>query len=461
MIKPEFSENVESQRFDPAPRCNDIVTEDSAAQIFVERYSEQVRYCHSTAGWYRWIGVRWQRDLTGWTYQQVRKLARELGEAHNERVRKTMGTTAFAGGVERFSRVDEAVAVTIDHWDTDPWLLGTPEGAVDLRTGRPRGPIRSDGITKSVGCAPVDCACPRWLRFLAETTGNDTGLIRFLQQYCGYCLTGITTAHALVFVYGPGGNGKSVFLDVVTTLLGDYATTAPMDTFTAALGERHPTDLATLRGARIVTASETEQGRAWAEARIKQLTGGDPIAARFMRQDFFTFRPTFKLFVVGNHKPVLRNVDEAARRRFNIVPFIIKPATPDPELKLKLIEEGGAILQWMIEGCLDWQLNGLIRPESVIAATEEYFSDQDLLGQWLEDCCDVQNGHSRIWDRSSDLFDSWTEYAVKAGDEPGSRKAFGQSMQRRGLEPYRVPGLGTRAFRFVRLKSHEAVTRDA
>jgi putative DNA primase/helicase len=110
-------------------------------------------------------------------------------------------------------------------------------------------------------------------------------------------------------------------------------------------------------------------------------------------------------------------------------------------------------MQWMIEGCLDWQRNGLNRPESVVAATEEYFSDQDLLGQWLEDCCDVQSGNSRIWDRSSDLFDSWTEYAVKAGDEPGSRKAFGQSMQRRGLESYRVPGLGTRAFRFVRLKS--------
>jgi putative DNA primase/helicase len=342
MMKSHFSENVESQRFEPPPRHpNDIVTEDSAAQMFVERYSEQIRYCHSTGAWFRWTGVRWQRDLTGSTYQQVRKLARDLGEDHNERGRKTIGKTSFASGVERFARGDEAVAVTIDYWDADPWLLGTPEGAVELQTGRHRGPIRSDGITKSVGCAPLDRGCPRWLQFLAETTGDDTGLIRFLQQYCGYCLTGITSAHALVFVYGPGGNGKSVFLDVVTTLLGDYATTAPMDAFTAAFGERHPTDLAMLRGARIVTASEAEQGRAWAEARIKQLTGGDPIAARFMRQDFFTFRPTFKLFVVGNHKPVLRNVDEAARRRINIVPFVIKPAMPDPELKQKLIEEGG------------------------------------------------------------------------------------------------------------------------
>jgi putative DNA primase/helicase len=461
MMRSEFSENIESQRFEPSRQhLNDVVTEDSAAQMFVERYAEKIRYCHSTGAWFNWTGVRWQRDLTGWAYQQARKLARDLGEDQDERGRKAIGKTSFASGVERFSRGDEVIAVTIDYWDPDPWLLGTPAGAVDLQTGQHRDPIRSNGITKSAGCVPLDCGCPRWLQFLAETTGDDAGLIRFLQQWCGYCLTGITREHALVFVYGPGGNGKSVFLDVVTTVMGDYATTAPMDTLTAAFGERHPTDLAMLRGARLVTASETEQGRAWAEARIKQMTGGDPIAARFMRQDFFNFRPAFKLFIVGNHKPVLRNVDEAARRRFNIVPFVAKPATPDRELKQKLIEEGGAILQWMIEGCIDWQRNGLIRPDSVVVPTDAYFSDQDLLGQWLEDCCDVQSGNPRIWDRSSDLFDSWTEYAHKAGDEPGTRKAFGQSMQRRGLEPYRVPNQGTRAFRFVRLKSHE-VTRDA
>jgi putative DNA primase/helicase len=461
-MRPEFSKNIESQRFVPSLQLmNDIVTEDSAAQMFVERYAEHIRYCHSTGAWFKWTGVRWQRDLTGWTYQQVRKLARHLGEDQDERGRKVIGKTSFASGVERFSRCDQAVAVTMDYWDSDAWLLGTPAGAVDLQTGQHRDPIRSDGITRSTACVPLDCGCPRWLQFLSETTGDDADLIRFLQQWCGYSLTGITREHALVFVYGPGGNGKSVFMNVVTTVMGDYASTAPMDTFTAALADRHPTDLAMLRGARLVTASETEQGRAWAEARIKQMTGGDPIAARFMRQDFFTFRPTFKLFVVGNHKPVLRNVDEAARRRFNIVPFVIKPPTPDRELEQKLIQEAGAILQWMIEGCLDWQRYGLIRPASVVVATDAYFSDQDLFGQWLEDCCDMQPGNSRIWDRSADLFGSWTEYAHKAGDKPGTKKAFGQSMQRRGLEPYRVPNQGARAFRFVRLKSHEGVTRDA
>ena len=146
-------------------------------------------------------------------------------------------------------------------------------------------------------------------------------MMRFLQQIVGYCLTGDTREHALFFIYGPGGNGKSVFLNTVSAIIGDYATTAAMDTFVASKSDRHPTDLAGLRGARLVAASETEEGRAWAEAKIKAITGGDPISARFMRQDFFTYRPQFKLVIVGNHKPVLKNVDDAAERRFNIIPF--------------------------------------------------------------------------------------------------------------------------------------------
>jgi putative DNA primase/helicase len=349
----------------------------------------------------------------------------------------------------------------VDYWDRDPLLLGTPGGTVDLRTGELSDGRRQDGITKLTSVAPSTDGCPAWLRFLEETTGNDRELIRFLQKWCGYSLTGVTREHALVFVYGPGGNGKSVFLNVVASILKDYAATAAMDTFTASKSDKHPADLAMLRGARLVTASETEEGRAWAEARIKQMTGGDPITARLMRQNFFTFVPQFKLMIVGNHKPVLHNVDEAARRRFNIVPFTRKPRVPDRELEAKLIGESPGILQWMIEGCLDWLANGLIRPASVMAATDAYFSDQDLMGQWLEDCCDSRLGDQSLWDKSADLFDSWTEYAVHAGEPQGSKKAFGQSLQRRGFEAYRAPNAGTRAFRFLRLKAMKDVTRDA
>ncbi len=335
-MRPDFSENIEFDRYEPSPRANDIVTEDSAGYLFVERYGDDIHYCHSTGAWFKWNGIRWQRDLTCAIFEQARRLSRELGEDQDERGRKVIGKTSFAAGVERYARSDEKVAVTIDYWDRDPWLLGTPGGTVDLTSGRLRDSIRSDGLTKSTMCAPQTTGCPLWLRFMTETTGNDGALIRFLQQWCGYALTGMTREHALVFVYGPGGNGKSVFLNVVTAILGDYARTSAMDTFTAAHGDKHPTDLAMLRGARLVTASETEEGRPWAEARIKQLTGGDRIAARFMRQDFFEFTPQFKLMIVGNHKPVLHNVDDAARRRFNIVPFMRKPETPDRELEQKL-----------------------------------------------------------------------------------------------------------------------------
>jgi putative DNA primase/helicase len=223
-----------------------------------------------------------------------------------------------------------------------------------LRTGELRPAQRGDHITKSTAVAPSARAdCPRWFDFLRQATRGDDGLMRFMQQVAGYGLTGDICEHALFFIYGPGGNGKTVFLNTVKSILGDYATTAAMDTFMANHHDRHPTDLAMLRGARLVSVSETEEGRAWTESRIKQLTGGDPISARFMRQDFFEYRPQFKLLIIGNHKPSLRNVADAARRRFNLIPFIHKPETPDRQLEEKLKSEWPGILRWAINGALD------------------------------------------------------------------------------------------------------------
>jgi putative DNA primase/helicase len=291
-----------------------------------------------------------------------------------------------------------------------------------------------------------------WLKFLDETFRSDQELIRFLQRWGGYCLTGDTQEHALLFGSGGGGNGKSVWLNTHLGILGNYAAVASMDTFAASNSERHPTDLAMLRGARLVTASETEEGRAWAESRIKQLTGGDPISARFMRQDFFTYRPAFKLTIIGNHRPVLRNVDEAARRRFNLVPFDNKPPEPDRLLEEKLREEWPAILRWLIEGCLDWQANGLSQPSAVRDATADYFDAQDTLAQWLEEECDAEPGNEFKWAPVADLFDSWTEYANKAGENPGSKKSFSAAMVKRGFR--RVPkGHGkTRSHEGIRLR---------
>ena len=331
-------------------------------------------------------------------------------------------------------------------------LLGTPGGVVDLCTGKLRPAAQGDFITKLTTVAPAETAdCPIWLKFLNEATGKDTDLIRFLQQWAGYCLTGDTREHALLFVYGPGGNGKSVWLNTIAGILADYAKNAAMETFTASQNDRHPADLAMLKGARMVCASETEEGRAWAEVRIKQLTGDDTISAQFMRQDFFEFRPQFKLTVIGNHKPVLRNVDDAARRRFNVVPFTRKPASPDNQLETKLKAEWPAILRWMIEGCLDWQQNGLIRPQAVVEATTNYFSDQDTLRQWLEECC---NTGARKADTISALFKSWADYAIAAGENPGTKKSFTQTMRDRyGFEPANpVPGTRSRGLLGVEVR---------
>ena len=233
--------------------------------------------------------------------------------------------------------------------------MNTPAGIVDLRTGDSRPHRREDYCTKITAVAPGG-DCPRWHEFLERITDGDNELQHYLRRAVGYGLTGLTQEQVFFFLYGTGANGKSVFLNTVSRLVGDYHATAPMEAFTASHTDRHPTELAGLRGARLVTAVETEEGRRWNESRIKVLTGGDPIAARFMRQDFFTFVPQFKLLVVGNHKPGLRNVDEAIRRRLHLVPFTvtIPPEERDEQLSEKLKEEWPGILGWAIEGAAEW-----------------------------------------------------------------------------------------------------------
>lgn len=409
------------------------VTEDGVALEFTKQYSGKMRFDHDQGRWFEWRGDRWKPDSTHLAYSYCRKLAREKSETMGPKQRGVMRKAAFAAGVERMARSDRAHAVTSEGWDKDPFLLGCPGMTIDLRTGQHMTPDAAHGITKQAAVAPERADCPKWRAFLLEACQGDQDMIRFLQQWAGYCLTGDTREHALLFVYGSGGNGKSVFLETVTYILGEYAATASMDTFTASKHSQHLTFMAMLRGARLVTASETEEGRAWAETKIKQVTGGDKITANFMRQDAFTFTPQFKLTVVGNHKPILRNVDDAARRRFNILPFTVRPANPDKQLTEKLRAEAPAILQWMIEGCLDWQKNGLVRPQRVIEATTEYFDDQDLTGQWLEENCRVEPENLSLAETPKALFENWRDYAMASGEEPGTQMALLSVLAKRGL----------------------------
>ncbi|SEI15018.1 putative DNA primase/helicase [Methylobacterium sp. 275MFSha3.1] len=431
------------------PKSNgDLLTEDWAARTFAERRVGHLLFCHDTGKWHTWTGAAWRPNRCGLAFQWARELAREMCENEEPKTRFIASKTAFAAGVERFSRSDPVFAVTIEGWDADPWLLGTPGGTVDLRTGKLREADRADRITKLTAVAPGEKPdCPTWLKFLDDVTQGDAGYIRFLQQWAGYCLTGDTSEQALCFAYGGGGNGKGVLIHVLAGILADYAVNAAMETFTAAKHDRHPTEIAALRGARLVTASETEQGRQWAEARIKQLTGGDTMRARYMRQDEFEFTPVLKLLIIGNNKPGLSSVDDAARRRFNLLPFLFKPAVPDPQLEEKLRKEWPEILRWMIEGCLDWQAHRLVRPEVVKDATDEYFATQDTFGQWLEARCIVQHGNNYRKATTQELFASWSEYARGNNEPPGTQTSFGDRLDKLGFKKNKnVPtGMNTRA----------------
>jgi putative DNA primase/helicase len=306
-----------------------------------------------------------------------------------------------------------------------------PHGTVDLRDGILREPRQDDLISRSTAVAPdKDGYCPKWLAFLKEASGDDADVVAFIQRWLGYCLTGVTREHALLFVFGPGGNGKGVLLITVNGILMEYAVTAALDTFTAAHGERHSTEIAMLAGARFVMTTETEEGRSWAEARIKALTGGDPVTARFMRQDNFTFTPVFKLTISGNHKPSLKNVDDAARRRFLILHFLHKPATPNRHLVEELGEEWSGILRWMIDGCLAWQRDGLNPPAAVRAATADYFAAQDMFAQWLDDHCE----QDKQWGAAvADLFRSWTSFLADNGEAARSQRSFGTLLEGQGF----------------------------
>jgi putative DNA primase/helicase len=278
---------------------------------------------------------------------------------------------------------------------------------------------------------PAAGGCPLFCEFLNTIFAKDRDLIKYLQKFFGYILTGLTSEHAMLFFHGGGANGKSVLVSTIAGILGEYHRVAPIDTFTATSFSRHSTDLAGLMGARLVTAHETEEGAKWAEAKLKALTGGDKITAQFMRQDYFDYVPAFKLAITGNHKPGLQSVDEAMRRRLNLIPFnvTIPKADRDPALAEKLKAEWPGILTWMIEGCLLWQEEGALNPpQAVVAATDEYLESEDAVATWINDRCELKASYE---DTFAELFKSWKRWAELMRETAGSAKAFSNKLQAR------------------------------
>ena len=407
-------------------------SDEALALRFAERHDGDLRYVAAWNKWLVWNGHHWRFDDTIYAFDRARAICREAAaECNDDKLAFAIASAKTDAAIERLARADRRLAATVDQWDADPWLLSTPVGLIDLRTGACRPHRADDYMTKITSVGPGG-DCPRFLAFLKRITGGDAELVSYLQRVFGYALTGLTREHALFFAYGTGANGKSVLLSTVAGIMGDYHRAAPIETFTASIGDRHPTDLAGLRGARLVTATEMEEGRRWAEAKIKQLTGGDMIAARFMRQDFFEYRPAFKLVVAGNHRPSLRSVDEAIRRRFHLIPFSVTiPADErDAELADKLKREWPGILKWMIGGCLEWQEKRLRTPCAVIEATEAYLSAEDAIGAWIEDKCERD---PNVWTPSAHLFASWSAWATAAGEHVGTKKKLTQALETRGF----------------------------
>lgn len=319
-----------------------------------------------------------------------------------------------------------AFSLSASDLDPHPHLMGTPEGVIDLRTGAVAEPDPAALVTKRTQVAPARMETPRWFTFLKESAGGDSYLMSYLQRVAGYCLTGWTREQCFFFLWGEGANGKSTFVETLRWLYGDYARTSQMETFTAADAQRHPTELAALAGARMVCAQETRQGRAWDEARIKNLTGGDQITARFLFQDEFSFVPAFKLVFAGNHRPSLVSANVAMRRRVHMVPFTHTPAKLDPLLGEKLREEAQGILQWAVDGAVLWHQRGLDPPAAVLDSTEQYFSDEaDPFKQWIDSCCH-RGGEGSV--TAAALYDSWVRWCEQNNEAPGSRKAFGSRL---------------------------------
>jgi putative DNA primase/helicase len=404
-------------------------TEDGVARAFTHRHGSKFEFDPNMGKWCAWTPDGWLQGADHLVLDELRGIARETDKA-------SLRSARSIKGAEQLLRIDPSHR-TSSQWDSNPLILGVPGGVVELQSGEVRAAKPDDRVTKCTRLAPQPCEPVEWLRFLAGTTGGDNDLVGFLQRMCGYALSGHTREQVFFFIYGSGGNGKSVFLEVLSTCLGDYYTTANMEAFTSADENRHPTELARLRGARSVGASETRQGSHWDEARLKQLTGGDAVTARFMRQDFFTFVPQFKLVFVGNHKPHLTNIDDAIRRRLLIIPFVLKPIRPDPELANKLKQEAGAILNWAIQGCIQWQRGGLRPPLSVRAATDGFLAAEDHLGRWIEECC-IRGPQERS--TPTELHDSWQAFSRDEKVPHQSLAALGNLLEERGYRRQKSNG---------------------
>lgn len=425
-------------------------THDTIATALAGELVAEFRFVAAESKWYFFDGKVWSEDELGKVIEKTREFCRRLA-AYKDGSRVRLLSEGGIKSVVRLAQSDQRLAVRRDIWDRDLHLLNTPAGVVNLKTGEST-PHRSDFyMSKITGVAPGD-ACPTFHQFLDRFTGGDEDLKAYLQKLFGYAATGETNEQMFAFLFGHGANGKSVLLETISGLIGDYHVAAPIEAFMEAKHERHSSDIARLQGARFVTSNETNPGRAINESLIKQITGGDKIVARKMRQDGFEFKPQLTLVIAGNNKPALKTTGEAMRRRVHLIPceVTIPEHERDANLSEKLKEEWPGILQWIIDGAVAWYRSGLSAPAAVRAATNDYLSEEDLIEKWMEECCERHSMHSvpRI-----DAYLSWADFAKSNGEEPGNSRSFYQKVEAHGIRSGKSGS--ARTFKGIRLKPTE------
>lgn len=416
-------------------------TEGWLARKFVELHGDDIRYCYVWDKWLIWTGRRWKIDNTGEVYREARdvikNLLKEASETNDDKTRKLLSgfahksdTRSKYNAIVEMSKCD--VPILPEDLDTDPMLFNCTNGTIDLRTGELREHRRLDYITKLalVEFNP-NAKAPRWERFLKEIFNGNEGIIEFLQRAVGYAMTAEIREQVLLILYGTGANGKTTFLETLLNIFGDYGKPAEQDLLIVKRHEQHPTGIADLMGARFVSAMEIGEGKRLNEALVKRLTGKDRLKARFMRQDFFSFEPTHKIFMAVNHKPHIRGTDTGIWRRIRLIPFAVEipEHKQDKQLQEKLLTEAPGILAWAVRGCLAWQEHGLGITEEIQNATDEYRTEMDTISAFIAECCIEGDGYKA---KASELYQCYREWCDKNGERYVSQRDMAAYLTDKG-----------------------------
>ena len=437
-------DGARAKGFEDTNSENDGLSDDALAlELGRLDFDLNARYVAEWGTWLFWKGKLWDNSKVE-AFTRVREYLRQKTPSE-KRNAQNLRSAPTVSAVERLARSNPLSYAIPESFDNDLMLLGTPGGTVDLRSGKMRPALREDMITMQTAVAPEPGTPTRFMQFLDEIKVCPD----FLQRLAGYALTGSTKEEKVFFFYGSGANGKSKFVEQLQGIMGDYSRKAAISTFVDKAHADHPTELAGLKGARLVTSSEIPAGKRWNEAVIKDLTGGDTISARLMRQDFFDFKPKLTLIIFGNTQPSLSSVDSAIRRRMVLVPFLASfEGNPDKQLGDKLREEWPQILQWAIEGAVKWSYDGLKIPPEVLAASEAYLAEEDIIGQFIEDRLKRLPAHSSYFLPMHDLTLQFEHWCEQNGHQTWTTRNFKKALKERGFEE----GRQAQARGFINLK---------